>query len=250
MAGKQTRTDPALQQKLLAAGRLVALLGVLLAVGLASAFIGMRLAVRGTEVEVPSLMGHTVEDATRMLGEFRLRPEVIGERFDPIVPLGAILSQRPEAGRNVKVHGNVQVIVSRGEKAEPVPDLRNSSLRVARLVASQSGFELGNITEVSMSGVPEGQIVQQYPRPNAREIIGPQIDVLLSGGGGLRYVMPDVTGQSLNGALRFLEKNDLNAGNIQYVDTSGAARGTIVRQFPEPGHMLTGDESVNLRVAR
>ncbi len=44
-----------IHEQILIVGQLTVLVGVLIAVGLSSAYLGMRLAVRGTEVEVPSI---------------------------------------------------------------------------------------------------------------------------------------------------------------------------------------------------
>ncbi len=49
-----------IHEQVLIVGKLTVLVGVLIAVGLSSAYLGMRLAVRGTEVEVPSIVGKPV----------------------------------------------------------------------------------------------------------------------------------------------------------------------------------------------
>ncbi len=237
-------------EQVLIVGKLTVLVGVLIAVGLSSAYMGMRLAVRGTEVEVPSIMGRPVGDATEILDRVHLKREVIGERFDPEIPKGVVISQHPQPGRSIKSQRKVQVILSLGTKTNPVPDLRGSPLRVARLMASHAGFELGNISEISMADIPEGQIVQQFPPPDSKDLLSPKIDVLVSGGFLSRYVMPDLTGRSLNAVLLYFEKNDFKSGDIQYGDYPDAARGAVVRQFPEPGYILTEQDTINLEVAR
>ena len=117
-------------------------------------------------------------------------------------------------------------------------------------MASHAGFELGNISEISMADIPEGQIVQQFPPPDSKDLLSPKIDVLVSGGFLSRYVMPDLTGRSLNAVLLYFEKNDFKSGDIQYGDYPDAARGAVVRQFPEPGYILTEQDTINLEVAR
>ena len=239
-----------IHEQVLMVGKLTVLVGVLIAVGLSSAYMGMRLAVRGTEVEVPSIIGKPVGDATEILGWVQLKREVIGERFDPEIPKGVVISQHPQSGRSIKAQRKVQVILSLGTKTNPVPDLRGAPLRVARLMASQAGFELGNISEISMTDIPKGQIVQQFPPPDSKDLLSPKIDVLVSGGFLSRYVMPDVTGRSLNAVLLYFEKNDFKLGKIQYGDYPDAARGAVVRQFPEPGYTLTEQDTINLEIAR
>ena len=239
-----------IHEQVLIVGQLTVLVGVLIAVGLSSAYLGMRLAVRGTEVEVPSIVGKPVGESTEILERVHLKREVMGERFDPEIPRGVVISQHPQPGRTMKAERKVQIILSLGTKTHPVPDLRGSPLRVARLMASDAGFELGNISEISMSEIPKGQIVQQFPPPDSKDLLSPEIDVLVSRGFLERYVMPDVTGQSLNSALLYFEKNDFKLGNVRYGDYPDAARGAVVKQFPEPGYILTEQETINLEVAR
>ncbi len=239
-----------IHEQVLIVGQLTVLVGVLIAVGLSSAYLGMRLAVRGTEVEVPSIAGKPVGEATEILERVHLKREVMGERFDPEIPRGVVISQHPQPGRSMKAERKVQIILSLGTKTHPVPDLRGSPLRVARLMASDAGFELGNISEISMSEIPKGQIVQQFPPPDSKDLLSPELDVLVSRGFLERYVMPDVTGQSLNSVLLYFEKNDFKLGNVRYGDYPDAARGAVVKQFPEPGYILTEQETINLEVAR
>jgi len=239
-----------IHEQVLIVGQLTVLVGVLIAVGLSSAYLGMRLAVRGTEVEVPSIAGKPLGEATEILERVHLKREVMGERFDPEIPRGVVISQHPQPGRTIKAERKVQIILSLGIKTNSVPDLRGSPLRVARLMASDAGFELGNISEISMSEIPKGQIVQQFPPPDSKDLLSLEIDVLVSGGFLKRYVMPDVTGQTLNAVLLYFEKNDFKLGNIQYGDYPDAARGAVVKQFPEPGYILTEQETINLEVAR
>ena len=246
----KTPQPETIHEQVLVVGQLTVLVGVLIAVGLSSAYLGMRLAVRGTEVEVPSIAGKSVGEATEILERVHLKREVMGERFDPEIPRGVVISQHPQPGRSIKAERQVQIILSLGTKTNPVPDLRGSPLRVARLMASDAGFELGNISEISMSGIPEGQIVQQFPPPDSKDLLSLEIDVLVSGGFLERYVMPDVTGQSLNAVLLYFEKNDFKLRNIQYGDYPDAARGAVVKQFPEPGYILTEQGTINLEVAR
>ncbi len=248
--GEARMQGSTIHEQILIVGQLTVLVGVLIAVGLSSAYLGMRLAVRGTEVEVPSITGKPVGEATEILERVQLKREVMGERFDPEIPRGVVISQHPQPGRTIKAERNVQIILSLGTKTHPVPDLRGSPLRVARLMASDAGFELGNISEISMGEIPKGQIVQQFPPPDSKDLLSPEIDVLVSGGFLERYVMPDVTGQSLNAVLLYFEKNDFKLGDIRYGDYSDVARGAVVKQFPEPGYILTEQETINLEVAR
>ena len=117
-------TKRTIHEQVLIVGKLTVLVGVLIAVGLSSAYMGMRLAVRGTEVEVPSIIGQPVGTATEILEQVNLQREVIGERFDSEALKGVVLSQAPPAGVKIKAQRKVQVILSLGATKSRVPDLR------------------------------------------------------------------------------------------------------------------------------
>jgi beta-lactam-binding protein with PASTA domain len=62
--------------------------------------------------------------------------------------------------------------------------------------------------------------------------------------------MPDVMGRNLNQVTLFFESNDFELGNIRYVDLADMSAGLVVKQFPEPGYVLTDEDSINLEVSR
>ena len=250
MARKKRRSKPKFQHRMMAMGKFLLLIGSLIAVGLSSAYMGMRLAVRGTEIRVPSIVILSVKEATFALDKLTLKIGVIGERFDPKIPEGGIISQHPRAGGQIKTSGEVQVVVSLGEKRNPVPDLRGSTLRVARLMVSQLGYELGNISQISVPGSAEQEVIHQFPPPNSRKTLSPRIDVLISSESLPRYVMPKVTGLGLNKAILLFERNGLKVGKVQYRSYPSVSRGVVVKQFPEPGHVLMEKGPINLEVAR
>ena len=249
MRGKRNKPK-GFQDRLLALGKSLFLFGGVIAIGLFSAYLGMRLAVRGTEVEVPRIIGTPAREARETLEVLGLSMDVIGERFDPSVTRGAVISQHPQPREGIKAHRKVQVIMSLGERRNPVPDLRSSPLRVARLISSGSGFELGHIGQISIAGVPKDEVIEQFPPPDSEEIFSPRIDVLVSTGNTAQYVMPKVIGERLNRVIALFDRNRVKLGNIQYRSNPDVPRGTVVKQFPEPGYRLTEEHSINLEVSR
>lgn len=239
-----------LQSKFLTIGKFLLLIGILMVVGLLSAFVGMRIAVRGTEVEVPGILGRPAEEAKAILAKAALKLAISGRRYDAQVPEGAVISQHPAPGGRIKVNREVQVILSLGERRNPVPRLRGASLRAAQSMILQSGYELGNVSEVTLRGAPKDEVIEQFPAPDRREIVNPRIDILVNRETVVGYVMPDVTGQDLNQVVSLFEKHGLKVGRIQYRPYPNVSKATVIKQFPEPGYLLTSKDSINLEVAR
>ncbi len=234
----------------LSIGKLILLSAVLFVIFLVSTVVSMRLVVRAKEVAIPALVGTELEEASRLLKEVNLRLALTGERFDPEVPKGAIVYQLPGTGVRIKANREVQVLVSLGKQRDPVPQLVGSTERVAMLRARQSGYKLGDISRISLPELESEQVINQFPAANTEEISGAEIDILVARTKPKQYFMVDLAGQSLNRVLMFFEKQGFKVGKIQYTRNAKARRGVVMRQFPEPGHILEEDNSIHLEVAR
>jgi serine/threonine-protein kinase len=114
----------------------------------------------------------------------------------------------------------------------------------------QSGYELGTISEISVDSAEKGRVVQQFPAPDSIGGGSRKIDILVSLESTDRYIMPDVMGQNLNRVRFFFEKNGFKLGKVQYANYQDVPRGSVVKQFPEPGYVLAKNYFVNLEVAR
>jgi serine/threonine-protein kinase len=231
-------------------GKLALLAGVLFVVFLFSVILGMQFSVRGKVFETPAIVGMQLADAEELFEKKELNLAVVGRRYDPDVPKDAIISQLPVAGVGIKTHRDVQVVVSMGRRPNPVPDLTDRSARAARLLARQNGYELGRISEM-LSGTEENErIIAQYPLAHSEENVSDRIDVLVEKKSVDAYIMPDVIGDNLNRVMVFFEENGFEIARVQYKKHQGIGKGTVVRQFPEPGYLLREDESIHLEVAR
>src|SRR5262245_27485204 len=87
---------------LLFVARWAALGLALLATASLSGYLSMRKAVRGGEVTVPSLVDLTVSESELRLKRNGLVLEESGERTDPMVAAGKIVSQDPPEGSRLK----------------------------------------------------------------------------------------------------------------------------------------------------
>ncbi len=239
-----------LQHKFLNLGMLLMLSGILLVIAVVSLTVSMRFAIRGTEVEVPDLVGMAEAEALQSLQQVGLQLEVIGRQYHPSVAEGAVASQYPHPQGRIKAQRSVQAVVSLGQRRNPVPDLVGSTLRASRLLILQSGYQLGNVTEVVVPGAERQQVIQQFPGPETQRVVDPRIDVLVSRKNQAEYVMPNLIGQSLNRVVPFFQNLGFRLSRVQYRSASGSGRGLVIKQYPEPGYVLTENDLIHLEVAR
>ena len=115
----------ALTTRVWSAGKLLFLAGALFLTYVVFAAVGMRVALRTREVQVPALGGKTVNEATALLTEAGLQLKVEeGRRLDPKVPAGQIVAQEPVAGVSTRRERSVKVWVSGGPRSMVVPALQ------------------------------------------------------------------------------------------------------------------------------
>jgi len=238
-----------LQEKFVFLGKVFILTGVLVALFLFSGLLGMRFAVRGHVMETPSIIGMSLEDAKAIFAQNELELVVGGRRYDRNIPSGHIVSQVPGAGMGIKSNGKVMVIASLGKKSNPVPDMIGSSLRASRVLAEQSGYSLGRVSEISL-GDKEEHVISQFPVPASDESVSDNLDVLVTRTRPREYIMPDLVGMSLTRTLRLLRDYGFEVEQIHYKRAEGVAKGSVVRQFPLPGYRLGHDLAIDLEVVR
>ena len=105
--------------------------------------VALRVALRAREVQVPVLVGKTVNDASQSLGTLGLTLKIEPvRRADPNVPLNRIMQQDPAAGVAARAQRSIRVWISAGPRTTTVPALVGQTERTARMRMEQDGVEL------------------------------------------------------------------------------------------------------------
>jgi len=239
----------ALTTRVWSAGKLLVLAGALVLTYVVSAAIGMRVALKTREVQVPPLAGKTVNEATALLTETGLNLKVEeGRRLDPKVPAGQIVSQDPAAGARTRRERSVKVWVSGGPRSTLIPALSGESERTAQLRLQQDGLALASVAEIRSADYPAGTIVAQFPAPKTT---ASQVALLVNRGErGARYVMPDLIGVDGSRAAEILRARGFRATVVGDHPYPGVAAGIVLRQSPQAGFQIAPGEPISLEVSR
>jgi eukaryotic-like serine/threonine-protein kinase len=157
------------------------LLGALamLAVGLLSAFLTMRLAIHGRQVEIPNLAGLTVQEAIEQTTQAGLTLNVENRFYSTVTPSGRVLSQSPNPGSKVRRQWAVRITESLGPQRVSVPNVIGMTERTATVNIRRLALELGTVAYIPAPG-PPGIVLTQSPPPAAAGIDGPRISLLVS----------------------------------------------------------------------
>ncbi len=230
-------------------GKLLLLIAALVGTFFLFAGIAMRVALRAREVEVPLLLGRTVNDASQALGDLGLTLKIDqNRRFDPKVPLGGIMQQDPAPGVPARRQRTIRVWVSSGPRTTSVPDLVGQTERTAQIRLQQEGLEIASLSEFRSPEYPADAVVSQDPPPASR---APRVALLLNRGEqATTYVMPDLIGMDASRAADTLRTRGFRVSVVGSQPYAGMVAGIVVRQQPAGGFQVAQADAISLEVSR
>ena len=211
--------------------------------------VALRVALRAREVQVPPLVGKTVNDASQSAGAVGLTLRVDPtRRVDPKIAANRIMLQDPPAGAAARSQRSIRVWLSAGPRTTTIPALVGQTERTARLRMEQDGVELESVSEFRSPDYPADAVASQDPPPDAK---APKVSLLLNRGEeSTTYVMPDVIGMDgarVADALRARGFRATITGSQPY---PGVPPGTVVRQQPQGGFRVAASDPISLEVSR
>ena len=171
-------------------------LAIVAAAFLLSFVIGYVVAVRllfppadiyGEAIDVPSLIGKTVDEAQRELAAAGLGDVEVTRLPHPATTEGRITAQSPLPGQQLQAGDAVQVAVSDGVPHVTVPDVMGFPIERAAALLGRLGFRVQRV-EIESDEVA-GRVVRQDPRPGTIAALPSQVAVWVSSGPGA--VEPD-----------------------------------------------------------
>jgi beta-lactam-binding protein with PASTA domain len=239
----------AFRTRVVGAGKLLALIGALVATFFVFAGVSMRMALRAREVEVPNLINRTADEATALAASLGLNVQVDETgRADPHIAAGRIVTQTPQTGSITRRNRSVHVWLSTGSSAATVPALVGESERTAQLQLTQAGLLVSGISEIRSSSYPSDAVVAQDP-PASSAAAG--VALLVNRGElSTTYVMPDLIGVNGNRAADVLRSRGFRIAVVGTTPYPGVDPGTVIRQNPQAGFQIGPGEPIALEVSQ
>jgi serine/threonine-protein kinase len=238
--------------RLLRALGLVAWLGVLGVAFVGSSYLAFSRFVRAGEISLPTVVGLSLEEGESVLAAsgVLLSWREDQDRFDPDVPPGGIAVQSPRGGTAIKRGSVVEVGLSRGRERVVVPDLAFEPLPAVAVRLRAAGLVLGRSLRVFSETGAEGQVVRQYPPAGSEVDPLTPVDLFIRmADESAGYVMPELIYRDYEAVRGFFGRQGFRVGSVKFEAYEGAAPGTVLRQFPLPGHRLAREDVISLVVA-
>ncbi len=229
---------------------------LMLAITLAFAFATMRLAIHGTQVEVPSIVTLTADDAQHRLAARGLNLVTVSRFYSATVPAGHIISQVPAPGVIVRQEWEVRAIESLGPQKVSIPDVRGMPERPAAITIRRLSLDLGTLAHLPAPGDAD-LVLAQTPPPNASGVDSPRINLLVSQkeDATSAFVMPSLIGLSYSTAAEraaslglavYANQPSTATPDPANPDQPASTGGTVTSQSPQSGFRVQKGQTIRL----
>lgn len=227
---------------------IAATLGLMAVTGALATWVTIKTSIAGKVIEVPDFCGLPMDQAQQQAQSLGLVLNVNERRIhNNVVTTDHILFQNPNPGKQIKAGRTVDVTISAGPERKVIPDLIDKPINFAEILTAQAETE---IIKISRTYGPQrkGRIMAQSPDPGAEIGVQPGLSVLIAEGKDpVWYVTPDFRGKNFPEVKRFLDEHGFRVV-AKFKDFEPGWGPIILRQIPQSGYPLNGDQTITLEV--
>jgi serine/threonine-protein kinase len=192
---------------------------------------------------VPDVTGMTPDAAAAAITSAKLVAGAKSEVFDDTVAVGSVAGTDPKIGTSVKPGTSVSILISKGPKPVPVPDIDGKKSAVAQAALTEVGL-IPVITEKYSEKVPEGQVIKVTPKPGTVVNSGTEVELVVSKGPPPVEV-PTLVDLRKSQAIAILKK----LGLVPKVIAAGfTPLNRVFSQDPPAGTMIPKGSVVTIRI--
>ncbi|MGL5808530.1 MAG: Stk1 family PASTA domain-containing Ser/Thr kinase [Nocardioides sp.] len=195
------------------------------------------------DVEVPSLVGKTEDQATKDIGAADLVVGEIKRQPDPEVPANSVISQDPAQTTFVAPGTKIDLVISTGKPEVAVPFVEGKPRAEARREIRQVGLKVKFVEQEG--DAPAGTVVSTNPAAGVEVQAGAVITAYISDG---PEIVPSVVGTKKNEAIRILEAAGFRVSVFESGDTE-EEKGTVFKQSPAADDTVAADTEVTIFVS-
>jgi serine/threonine-protein kinase len=204
---------------------IAAMLAVALGIGGWYALVGP-----GSRIDVPSVVGASVEEASAVLAPLGLRSEVVENRFDEEIAAGKILESSPSGGDKIDAGGTVKLVISKGQERYIIPVLTGLTPEAALKLLTNQPLKSAGVIEEFNTTIPKGLVIATNPSNGEKVKRDTPVTILVSK--GIEQVaLTTYVGQSADQAQNELTEAGFNVeSSFAYSET--VMPGNVISQTP------------------
>ena len=210
---------------------------------------GGRVAVAGTvhlilskgkeRIQVPELVGLTIEEATAALEEAKLKVGRVTEKFSTTQEAGLLVDGSPTSGSDVRKDSTVDLIVSKGIEQVALTNFQGKTSDEALNELTAAGLVVSSKYEYSDT-VPIGTVISQTPSDVTAVAKGEKIILAISKGPSKIFV-PNVYSLSKLAAAKILEDLGFKV-DFKYI----GKKKSVTNISPKSGTAVTPGSTVTI----
>ena len=214
-----------------------------------SATIGISNATRPKEVQIPNLVGMSVDEAKALLDKEKIKYVEDSQEYNTEYEAGKIISQNPPYVENRKIKQNteIKVVISLGTETTKVPKLKGLTKQEAEEAAKEAKIKLEFAEETSKT-VEAGVIIKQDIEEGKEVNAGDTVKVSISTGTGIKQVVvSSVLYKEEAEAKKILEQAGLTVV-VEYGEDSSRGNGVVMSQSIKSGEKVDEGTSITITV--
>lgn len=184
------------------------------------------------EIEVPTVVNLTEEQAVEQLEKRGFRANIARNAESDEYEKGKVMSQDPDASTRAKKGTIVNLVISSGREIS-VPELKNMNLSQAEETLKDLGLKIGTTSTDYSNTVDKDLVIRQEPSSGAKVQSGTEINLVISVGKEDTTEIIKVgkyVGMSEKDAIATARNNHLRVRNVDYQYSSSIDKGHVISQ--------------------
>ena len=200
----------------------------------------------GEQVEIPELVGKTIEEAQKICEEQGFVLEEKDGDFSDEYDEGEIMKQTPPAGKGQKKQ-TITVQISKGSEKLTLKDYIGKDVNHVKQELRRLGIDVV-IEEVQHESMPVDTIVRHSPSAESTIKLGSSVTLYVSIGKE-DTIVPSITGSTLERAKTTLEAVGLEVGEVIYIENAGMVD-IVIEQTIHEGTRVKIGTAVDVKVGK
>jgi serine/threonine-protein kinase len=202
------------------------------------------------DVFLPDCRGETKSAAEEILSKKALETKIIILPYSNNNYPGKVVEMRPHPFTKVKKGRIITLSVAGHKKSIEVPDLKNITLRKAKIKLMEYEFNLDTVMYEFNPTIKEGYVSYQTPEKGTILKSGASISLHISKGIPKDYfTIPDLFNLPLKKAKKFILRERLRLGTITEVYQPKLIPNTVIDQSFPPNLRVTAPVEIDLEVS-
>ncbi|MEZ3486107.1 MAG: Stk1 family PASTA domain-containing Ser/Thr kinase [Lachnospiraceae bacterium] len=214
---------------------------------------GLKTEEEDDMVKVPNVVGKTEQEAQEELNKLELGFGVAERKESNKYEEGTVSEQKTEAGKKVKKHTKIMLVISSGLVGDKiiVPDVSGRSESEAQSMLNQQGFPKVKSQFEFSDTVEQGKVIGTTPAANSEATKETEIVMIVSKGPEKRMTsVPGVVGMADADAQNAIKAASLEVGTVTYDYNDSVPEGQVVSQSVDAGKQVEEGTAVGLVVSR